>query len=384
MNGIVQLRRMRLAAAIRARAAQALPAAGQALEIESVAALPLREPVSGRSYCLLELKTRSGLTGYGECPAVSHPALELARRTLQGLPASAHARVEVELAARPGLRAAVNMALLDILGKAANAPVFQLLGGPTRHKVRAMASLEGDSDAALTESLQRAQAAGYRAFLAPAPRPSARNQGRAYVAAALQRMELLRAAAGEAADFVLDGCGALSPGDAANLCRAFERFHLYWFDEPCAATDIAAARRLASESVTPLGFGRRLDDPARFQELLREDAIDVLRPSIGTSGITRIRKLAAIAETYYVAVAPYHEGGPVATAAALHLAAALPNFFIQQIPLAAAEADRAMRARVAGTSMETVRDGFAALPAGPGLGVTVNPDALRSYHGGAL
>jgi galactonate dehydratase len=106
----------------------------------------------------------------------------------------------------------------------------------------------------------------------------------------------------------------------------------------------------------------------------------VARPDILHFGITGSRRIAALAETYYVAVAPRHEGGPIATAAALHLAASLPNFFIQHIPLPAAAEDRAMRAQIAGGDLERVKDGFASLPNGPGLGVTVNEAVLEKYH----
>jgi hypothetical protein len=114
----------------------------------------------------------------------------------------------------------------------------------------------------------------------------------------------------------------------------------------------------------PISVTRRFSGPAR-------EVADVLRPSLALNGITQIRRIAALAETYYVAVAPYHNGGPIGTAAALHLAASLPNFVIQQIPLPEAEADRRMRAEITGTSVEVVKDGFAALPVGAGLGITV-------------
>jgi galactonate dehydratase len=89
--------------------------------------------------------------------------------------------------------------------------------------------------------------------------------------------------------------------------------------------------------------------------------------------------MAALAEASYVAVAPHHEGGPIATAAALHLAASLPNFVIQHIPPAAATEDRRMRQAVAGPGLEAVRDGYAALPTGPGLGITVDERSLEAY-----
>jgi len=89
--------------------------------------------------------------------------------------------------------------------------------------------------------------------------------------------------------------------------------------------------------------------------------------------------MAAMAETYYTAVAPYHDGGPIASAAALQLAASLPNFFIQQIPAPQAEEDIRMRASITGASIEAVKDGYASLPTGPGLGITVNEEALAQY-----
>jgi galactonate dehydratase len=185
----------------------------------------------------------------------------------------------------------------------------------------------------------------------------------------------LRAAGGES-DFAID-CGAsLTPGDASSLSAALERMHPLWLDEACELTNLAAVRKVADERVTPLGFGRSLARSSDFQDLVREDLIDVFRPDLARNGITQIRKFAALAEVNYIAVAPYHDGGPVGTAAALHLAAALPNFFIQQIPLPEAEADRRFRAELAGATLETVTDGYVALPSGAGLGLKINASML--------
>jgi galactonate dehydratase len=81
-----------------------------------------------------------------------------------------------------------------------------------------------------------------------------------------------------------------------------------------------------------------------------------------------------------VAVAPHHHGGPVATAAAIHLAASIPNFFVQHLPVPAAEEDRAMRRALVSPHMETGRNGFLELPKGPGLGITIDESALEKYH----
>jgi galactonate dehydratase len=200
------------------------------------------------------------------------------------------------------------------------------------------------------------------------------------VNATRQRLDRVRAAAGERCDFVLDAAGKLTPGDASTLAAAFERLHLLWFDEPCGLSNLTAAYRISSESVTPVGFGRFTGDAGTFQNLLRSDAIDVLRPDIGQHGVTQARRIATLAENYYVAVAPFHDGGPIATAAALNLAASLPNFFVQQVPYPAAAEDRLMRARLAGESIETVKDGFLQLPHGPGLGITIDESVLNEFR----
>src|SRR5712692_2339953 len=375
MHKTMQVRRARLALA----PAVFAPSAADGLEITGLRAWNLREPVSRRAYTVARVQTRSGTVGYGECAGVTGEELEQAARIVTGKPATAFEVIGAQLAAMHRARAAVDVALLDVIGKSVKAPVYQVLGGPTRYRVRALAALEGASDDALKASMERARAAGYRAFMVPAPPSLTRNQGRAFVLATQKRLNELRAAGGTGTDFVLDAGGRLTPGDAASLSTALERFHLLWFDEPNPVSNIGAIRKIAAENVTPLGFGRSVTEAGVFQDLLREDAVDVLRPAVSLNGITPIRRMAAIAETYYVAVAPYHDGGPIGTAAALQLAASLPNFYIQQVPHPNAEPDRRMRSELTGAAVEIIKDGFAALPVGPGLGITLNERALERY-----
>jgi galactonate dehydratase len=340
---------------------------------------PVREPVSKRVYTCLRLRTRSGATGYGECSRILPPDLTTLRGAIQGKEASAFESIRRGLTVSAPALAALDMAMLDLLGKFTNAPVYQVLGGPTRNQARALAGIEGETDDAVVAAVTQARAAGYKSFMIPVPPAQARNHSATLVAAARQRLDRVRSAAGEGSDFVLDAAGGLTPGDSSSLAAAFEHLHLLWFDEPCQLSNLTAAFRIASENVTPVGFGR-FAEPGVFQELLRSDAIDVVRPDIARHGVSQARRIAALAETYYVAVAPFHDGGPIATAAALNLAAGLPNFFIQQVPYSIAEEDRRMRARLAGESLETVKDGFLQLPHGPGLGITVNEAALSEYR----
>jgi galactonate dehydratase len=362
-------RRARLAGMVAAQAA-AMPKPSAKLQIADVRLFSIREPASARSYSVVEVRTSGGLAGYGEGPAVAAAVFADVRRFWVGRAATSYVTAGPALA----LAGAVDMALLDIVGKASNAPVYRVLGGPTRNKVRAFASVQTPA------GVEQAAAAGHRAFGVRLPGAAARNQGRAYQRDLEALLEQLRRGHGQDYDFVLEADSSLSPGDAGSAARTLERWHPLWFDEPCAVSNAQTLRKIAEETVVPLGFGRDISDHGVYLELLRQGLIDIVRPAVGREGITRIRRIAAMAEPYYTALAPRHSGGPIATAAALHLAATLPNFFIQQIPYSSAREDAAMRQELCGAELERITQGFAALPTGPGLGITVNAKALEKYH----
>lgn len=339
----------------------------------------LREPSSGRRYTVLRLETTAGLVGYGEGgPATAADIME-ARTAAVGRRANETEYIRHRLAPWPAMEAAVNAAFFDLLGKSTKTPVYQFLGGPTRFKVRVLASLEGQTEDALAAPLGRALQQGYKAFAVPIPGRDSLWRMQSYVDAVLARIDRMRKLAGPDLDFVLDAGGTLTPGDAAFLATALERNHLMWFDEPTTVLTADGLARIADESVMPLGLGRSVTEIATFQNLLRWGSIDLLRPSLGLISISKIRRMAAIAETHYVAVAPYHDGGPVATAAAMHLAAGLPNFVVQQIPFPSDERDRAMRAELTPGSPEMAKDGFAPLVNKPGFGIEVDERALDRY-----
>ena len=349
-------RRSRLASRFAPQAA----AAGRkdsALDIVEIRQFPLREPVSGSRYSLLRVKTRSGLTGWGEYGGDAAGDLKTLESAWIGKPAHTYAAI-VPSAPSGG---ALDMALLDIVGKACNAPVYRVLGGPTRNKVRAFGSPYG---------------AEFPISVIDVPKPASRNQGKAYQ----NQIRALVDAVPADRDFVLAGNGLLTPGDAASAAATVETKHPLWFDEPCAHSNLEAVRKVSGETVVPLGFGRGIQDAGIFQALLREGLIDVVRPELNFFGITGVKRIAALAEPYYVSVAPRHHGGPLTTAAAIHLAASIPNFFVQHVPLPQAAEDRAMRREIVSPDPETGRNGFLELPKAPGLGVTVNESALEKYR----
>jgi galactonate dehydratase len=354
MSHITEHRRARL----RSRFAPQIAAAAKpdALDVTEIRHFPVREPVSGNRYSVLKITTRTGLIGWGECAYNPAADLKAFQQVWIGKPANTYATI----AAAP-FRAALDIAFLDIVGKAAKAPVYRVLGGPTRNKVRAYGSPYSQQ---------------FPLAVIDVPVPASRNQGKAYQ----NRIhDLIDRVPGDS-DFVLAGNGVLTPGDAASVATSVETKHPLWFDEPCSHSNLEALRKVSIETVVPLGFGKGIDDPGVFQALLREGLVDLLRPDIGLFGISGVRRIAALAETYYVAVAPRHDGGPVATAAAIHIAASTPNFFIQHVPVPEAEQDRAMRRELVSPALETGSGGFLELTNSPGLGITVNEAALEKYH----
>jgi galactonate dehydratase len=317
-------------------------------------------PGSEGAYVVLQVQTESGLVGYGECNAISATDLKATNQAVAGHAATSYQALEGLVPAN--VRGGLNIALLDIVGKATKAPIYRVLGGPTRNKARAIMRLSGSSDGEFQSDLQKQLAAGFHAFLIPVPTPTARNQGSDFVHVATARLQAMRTAALNA-DFAFEANGELTPGDAASLAAAVESMHPLWFDEPCPITNLETIHKIADETVVPLAFGRTISDPGTFQDLLREGLIDLLRPDLLTYGITGIRRLSAMAETYYVDLAPWHSGGAIANAAALHAAASIPNFFIAQTTHSSAG--------------PAPRDGFFELPKGPGLGIEVDEKTLE-------
>jgi galactonate dehydratase len=362
--------------------------------ITKISVFPLRQPQDGSEAVVIEIQTEAGMSGWGEAPA--HPdlvsavrAIEMCQDHLRGRDATAAASIAKSLddlrhqekgRELTRVKGAIDMALMDILGKLSRAPVYELFGGPTRNKARALASLRGTTEQQLFESLQRSIQAGFRCVSVPLVLPTGAREGRGAYQPVRRLLERMREASKVEMDLVLDCGGRLSAAEATRLAQELETFHLLWLDEPCREFSHGVLAGVSAETVTPIGLGRDVENKAEFQDLLRAEAIDVLRPDIRRWGITELRKAAALAETYYVALAPRNSGGPIATAAALHLAASIPNFFLLEFPLPFAEEDLKVRSELSGADLETVQDGFVPLPRGPGLGVTVDRAALDRYR----
>lgn len=354
-------------------------AAGHPLEIVQFHAWRMKEPVSGRRYTVVEIQSRSGDAGYGEGGPATAAEIVEARAAASGRRATESEFIRARLAQIPAMEAAVNNAMLDLLARSRKIPIYQFLGGPTRFKARLLARLDGADEVAAAGPLERAKRQGFRAFTMPALQRDSMIPLQEYVDRVRARVAKMQTMGGAGAEWVLDGAAGLTPGDAATVAVALEKTYPIWFDEPTGVLTTDALAKITDESVMPIGLGRGIHDIAGFQNLLRFGSVNVVRPSLGLNSLVKIKRIAAIAETHYVAVAPYHNGGPIGVLAGIHLAAALPNSYIQDVPIPASDQDAAVRAELSSGNQERAESGFAALINRPGLGIEVNRKALDAY-----
>ena len=354
-------------------------AADHPLNILQFRAWRLKEPVSNRRYTVVCLKSQGGMSGYGEGGPAPGSEIAEARLAVMGRRATESEFVRAALRRLPALEAAVGNAMLDLVSRAKNVPVYQYLGGPVRYKARLLAYLEGKTVEEVAPSFERARQQGFQAFTMAAPQRDAMIPLQAYIDLVRKHVAAMQAMAGASAEWVLDGGGAMTPGDAASVAVALERIHPIWFDEPTGVVTQDGLAKIVEESVMPIGLGRNITDIAGFQSLLASGSVNIVRPGLGLNSLTKIKRVAAIAETHYAAIAPFHDGGPIGAMAGVHLNAALINAYAQQIPVPASGRDVAMRVEITSGLKEMGDKGFAALLNRPGLGFDVNEKALDAY-----
>ncbi len=263
----------------------------------------------------------------------------------------------------------IDQALWDIKGKALGVPVYELLGGPTRNRVRVYAH------ARTPEQIKKKLAQGFTAFkTGPAKRRPARYvETPAQIAYAAEKFRELRELVGDDIDIGCDFHGAISPATAKLLIKALEPYHPMFIEEPinCQNHDIMA--EIARGTHLPIATGERVFTKWGFREVLEKRAATILQPDLcHAGGITECRLIAGMAEAYYAAIAPHNPLGPISLAAGVQLAASIPNFLIQeQVSLGEGYLKQPFR----------VRDGYLDLPAGPGLGIELDEDALEDKIG---
>lgn len=280
--------------------------------------------------------------------------------------------------------AIVEMACWDIVGQALGVPVYQLLGGAVRQRIPAYANgwyTVERTPAEFHAAAQKVVARGYRALKVDPFGAGFYELTRAEKLRSIALIEAVRDAVGPEVEILVEMHGRFNPATAVELARELARFAPGWFEEPVPPENLRALKKVA-DAVAPLGVpvatGERLHTAYEFRELFEQQAADIIQPDIThCGGILATKKLAAWAEAYYMLVAPHNVGGPVATAAALHLAACTPNFKIQEH--FNDFADAWVQGAASGLPPVDPSDGCFALPEGPGLGIRLDEEFIAAH-----
>ena len=271
----------------------------------------------------------------------------------------------------------IEQACWDIWGKSLNQPVYKLLGGEVRERVRMYTHLGGGNMKAVYETFdpaplidlaQQMVTKGYTAVKVVCVPYSEPLMGVTYVKKFAQAIEKLRLAVGDSVDIMIDFHGRTYPAMAVQYINAIEEFKPFFCEEPVPPENVAALREVRRAVRVPIATGERLVTRFQFREIFEQQACHIIQPDLcHCGGLLEGKKIAAMAEAYYMGVAPHNPLGPVANAAALHFALSTPNFLIQEDMLS----DVPWRWDVVQHSLET-RDGYWLKTEKPGLGVEVN------------
>ncbi len=272
--------------------------------------------------------------------------------------------------------AAIDIALWDLEGKRLGVPVYRLLGGPFRPQITVYAShwLSGvTTPQAAFAGAQEAVRRGFSGFKwSPFNANALRDNEAKAIAHATELMAAARDGAGPDVEIFVECAEALSPRTAPLVAQAFAPYRPGWFEEPIPFENTAAMARLQQTLPIPIATGERLLTRWEYQELLAAGGCQIAQPDVmHAAGLTEVRKIAALADTYYIPIAPHNPGGPICNLASLHLAAAIPNFLI----LEQMEEERALRDELC-TEPVQYADGYYALPTTPGLGTDLRLDLL--------
>src|SRR5688572_20599452 len=222
----------------------------------------------------------------------------------------------------------IDQALWDIKGKLLGVPVYELLGGPTRDKVRVYAHVGNDP-----QRLKERKQQGFTAF-----KTGIKNSTQSGIVANQQFIEdaaaafvALRQAGGKDVDIGIDFHGAISPQNAKLLIKALEPYQPMFIEEPVQCQNVEAMAEIARGTHLPIATGERIFTKWGFREILEKHAATILQPDLcHAGGIMEARLIAGMAEAYYCAMAPHNPLGPISLASGIQLAASIPNFMCQE------------------------------------------------------
>ncbi|MBF8191149.1 galactonate dehydratase [Nonomuraea sp. K274] len=343
-------------------------------------------------WLFLRIDTDEGVTGWGE-PIVEGRAetvRECVHTLMERLVGTDPSRIEDHwqhltkggfYRGGPVLSSAVagiDQALWDIKGKALGVPVYDLLGGAVRDRVRVYSWIAGDTAAELAaEGLARKEA-GFTAMKFTPFQATPHVPGAALVKETVGKVAALREAVGDDVDLAIDFHGRLSPAAARRVLPLLEPYLPLFVEEPVVPELSRDLRAVVESTSVPIATGERLYSRWDFRDVL-PTGIAVAQPDVShAGGISELRRIAAMAEAYGVAVAPHCPLGPISLAASLQLDFATPNFLIQEQSLGIGyHAGTELLDYLVDPSAFAFSDGHVNRSDKPGLGIEVDEQAVR-------
>ncbi len=344
-------------------------------------------------WLFLKLSTDNGLSGWGEPIVEGHADTTAAavREASDLLIGHDPARIEdiwqllyrarfyrggpVFMSALAG----IDQALWDVKGKYYNAPIYELLGGQVREKMRVYSWIGGDSPSDVAQAAQQRLEAGFTAIKMNATSQMNYIDSFDKVDDVLARVSKVREVAGRAFGIAIDFHGRIHKSMAKVLAKELEPFHPLFIEEPVLPENNEALREIAHHTTIPIATGERLYSRWDFKHLLHDGYVDIIQPDTShAGGISEVKRIAAMAEAYDIAVAPHCPLGPISLASCLQIDACTPNILIQEQSLNIHYHEHGdLLDYLADPTVFAYQDGYVAIPQGPGLGITINEDAVR-------
>ena len=273
----------------------------------------------------------------------------------------------------------IEHALWDLVGKATGQPVYNLLGGKCREKIRVYANGWGGGGTP-EQAAEQAKAVVAKGFTAlkfdPFPNPWRAYIDRYQEDAAVAKVAAVREAVGPDVEILIEVHRRLAPMHAVRVARRMEEFRPYWYEEPVSFRDLESLAEARQQINIPVVTGEEVYTKAEFKQVFAHRAADIINPDVGNcGGILELREIAAMAEAHHVAVSPHnYNSTTLGLAATMHAAAGMPNFIITEYFLPFVD----FCDKISPNQLKP-KNGYIELPTAPGLGIDVDEEALKQH-----
>ncbi len=272
----------------------------------------------------------------------------------------------------------IDQALWDIKGKYYNAPVYELMGGKCRTKIKVYSWIGGDRPADVAKAAKEKQMSGFKAIKMNATEELQFIDSYDKVDSVLERVASIRESTGKNFGIAIDFHGRVHKPMAKILAKKLEEFDPMFIEEPVLCENMEVFKEIAASCNIPIATGERLFSKWDFKRLLQAGGVDIIQPDLShAGGITEVKKIASMAEAYDIALAPHCPLGPIALSACLQIDATCYNAVIQEQSIGIHyNVGKSVLDYIKNPEDFAFTDGYVNLPTLPGLGVTINKELV--------